>query len=318
MTDTATASKRIIGRYTGTEKGPLLIVFGAMHGNEPAGVQALEQMFDMLSREPENNSDFIFKGQLLGLLGNKKASESGKRFIVKDLNRQWTNENVNRIKSSAIEDLDAEDLEMLELLEIIESEIESYQPEKIVVLDLHTTTAHGGIFSIPTDDPESQRIAIELHAPVIRGLLKGIKGTSLHYFCNDNFAPETVAVCFESGQHQEPLSTNRAIAALTNCMRTIGCVSAEHVENRHDKLLIDYSKGLPKVSDLLYIHPIKNGDNFVMAPNYKNFQQVQKGDHLATDKSGKIYAPDDCLILMPLYQKQGDDGYFLVTINEGF
>ena len=304
--------KRIIGRCTGQEKGPLLICFGGMHGNEPAGVQALEMMFKMLELEPLQNPEFKFRGRLLGLRGNLRAMKAGKRFIVKDLNRQWTKENVARIKSSPIEALDAEDLEIKEILEIVESEVATYQPEKLVFLDFHTTTAYGGIFSIPTDDPESIRIAIELHAPVIKGMLKGIRGTSLHYFCKENFIPNTVAVCFESGQHEEELSVNRAIAALTSCMRTIGCVQSEHVENRHDSILIEYSKSLPQVAELVTIHAIQPNDNFRMVPNYKNFQRVKKGALLAHDKNGAILAPEDGLVLMPLYQKQGDDGFFLI------
>lgn len=310
--------QRIIGRYTGKEKGPLLICFGGMHGNEPAGVQALEKMFEMLAIEPLHNKSFKFKGCLLGLRGNLRAMQRGKRFIVKDLNRQWTQENVARIKSASLDSLDAEDLEIKELLEIIETEVANYQPEKLVFLDFHTTTAYGGIFSIPTEDPESLRIAIELHAPVIKGMLRGIRGTSLHYFSKKNFIPDTVAICFESGQHLEELSVNRAIAALTNCMRTIGCVQAEDVENRHDSILIEYSKDLPKVAELITIHSIQPEDEFRMAPNYKNFQAVEKGAILAHDQHGPILAPEDGLLLMPLYQKQGDDGFFLVKMVLGF
>ena len=306
------AFPRVIGRYSGKEKGPLLICFGGMHGNELAGVKALEIMFDKLAVEPHTNPSFVFRGRMLGLRGNRKAMKFNKRFLVKDLNRQWTNENVHRIKNAKLADLDSEDLEIKELLNIIETEIEEYQPEKLIFLDFHTTTAFGGIFSIPTDDPESIRIAIELHAPVITGLLKGVKGTSLHYFSNQNFKPETVAICFESGQHNEDLSIKRAIAALTNCMRTIGCVKAEHVENIHDKILIEYSKGFPQVAELINIHSIQPGDKFKMKPGYKNFQAVKKGEILATDRNGEIRASEDGLILMPLYQKQGDDGFFLI------
>ncbi|MEM9819623.1 MAG: succinylglutamate desuccinylase/aspartoacylase family protein [Bacteroidota bacterium] len=304
--------QRIIGRYTGEEKGPLLICFGGMHGNEPAGIKALDLMFKMLEVEPITNPVFKFRGRLLGLHGNLRAIQVGKRFINRDLNRQWTVENVRRIKQSTLEQLDEEDLEIKEILEIIEGEIEAYQPKKMVVLDLHSTTAYGGIFTIPTEDPESLRIAVELHAPVIKGLLRGVRGTSLHYFCNDNFEPETVALCFESGQHQEELSVNRAIAALTNCMRTIGCVKAEHVENRHDSLLIEYSRGLPKIAELITIHSIQPDDDFRMQPGYKNFQKVTKGEWLASDQKGQIYASENGLLLMPLYQRQGDDGFFLI------
>lgn len=312
------ALERVIGQHTGEEKGPLLIVLGGMHGNEPAGVKAIDLMFKMLEVEPITNPDFKFKGRIIGLRGNLRAMEVGERFIVKDLNRQWTLENIERIKTAPIESFDSEDLEMKELLEIIDQQISSYQPEKVVLLDLHTTTAFGGIFTICSDDPESVRIAIELHAPVIKGMLKGIEGTTLHYFNSDNFEQETVAVCFESGQHNEDLSVNRAIAALTNCLRTIGCVSAEYVENRHDTLLIEYSKGLPQIAQLIKTKRINPEDEFMMMPNYDNFQKVRKGELLAKDKKGKIYAPEDALILMPLYQKQGDDGFFLIKTIVAF
>ena len=93
------AFPRVIGRYSGKEKGPLLICFGGMHGNELAGVKALEIMFDKLAVEPHTNPSFVFRGRMLGLRGNRKAMKFNKRFLVKDLNRQWTNENVHRIKN---------------------------------------------------------------------------------------------------------------------------------------------------------------------------------------------------------------------------
>lgn len=314
---TSSHPERIIGTYDGEHRGPLMIALAGMHGNEEAGVKALEIMFKLLELEPLSNPDFIFSGRFIGLRGNMAALKTKQRYIKKDLNRQWTPENIRRIKRSVSVKLDAEDIELKELLLLIEKNILDYQPEKIVLIDLHTTTAFGGIFTIVTDDPESLRIGKELHAPVVKGMLDGIYGTILHYFNNENFEPETVAVCFESGQHQENLSVNRAIAALTNCMRTIGCVREDDVENRHDALLIQYSQNLPKVAELILCHRIKKGDGFKMLPNYKNFQQVKKGELLAHDRNGPIRAMEDSHILMPLYQKQGDDGFFLIrTIEE--
>lgn len=289
-----------------------------MHGNEPAGIQALELMFRMLEVEPLSNPSFEFCGRLIGLRGNLQAIRAGERFIETDLNREWTPENVERIRNTPLAQLQNEDLEVYQILSLIEKEIANYQPDKVVFLDLHTTTAYGGIFTIATDDPESVRIGVELHAPVIKGMLKGITGTTLHFFNNDNFEPETVAVCFESGQHNEHLSVNRAIAAITNCMRTIGCVRADDVENRHDALLIEYSKDLPKVAELIMCHRIKTGDDFRMEPDFKNFQEVKEGELLARDRFGPIYAEADGRILMPLYQKQGDDGFFLIRAVEAF
>ncbi len=309
---------RIIGEYTGTKKGPLLICFGGVHGNELAGVKALQTVFDMLENEPSKNPNFEFTGKFVGIRGNLKALQTGQRFIVKDLNRQWTKENVNRIFSSEANALDAEDQELKALLTLVRSYIESYEPTRLVFMDLHTTSATGGIFTIATDDEESQRIAIELHAPVIKGMLNGIKGTTLHYFTKENMGIETVAVCFEAGQHEDPTSANNAIAAIINCMRTIGCVEPDIVENKHDEQLIKHSAHLPKVAQLIEKHALKSDDKFKMKPGYENFQVIKKGEILAKDKDGEIYAPDEGLILMPFYQKQGEDGYFIIKTIESF
>ncbi len=308
----AMKEKRLIGRHTGQEKGPLLICFGGMHGNEPAGIQALSILFKLLELEPESNPDFRFRGRIVGFKGNLRAIENGVRFLNRDLNRQWRPEVVEYVLNTPVSKLRHEELEILELHTAVMEEIQDYQPDEVIVLDLHTTTAYGGIFSIATDDPKSVNIAVELHAPVITGLLEGIQGTTLHYFNTENIGVETTTVCFESGQHEETLSVNRAIAAIINCMRTIGCVRSEDVENRHDALLIEYARGLPKVSELITTHSIEPEDHFRMVPDYKNFQKVKQGEILAFDRNGPIEAIEDGLILMPLYQKQGEDGFFLI------
>ncbi len=309
---------RVIGKYTGEKEGPLLIVFGGMHGNEPAGVKALEMMFKMLEVEPVTNPDFVFKGTLLGIIGNLAAYKKGKRYINRDLNRLWRRDNVERISLLAKAELNEEEVEIKEILDLVKHTINTLKPQRVFVLDLHTTSSTGGIFSIPNDEENSLKIALELHAPVILGMLNGIKGTTLHYFTDENFDVPITAVTFESGQHTDPLSINRAIAGLTNCMRTIGCVDPAHIENQHDKILIEYSKDLPKVARLIDRHNIEEGDNFEMLPGFENFQAVKKEQILATDRKGIITAPDDALILMPLYQKQGEDGFFLVKEQAGY
>ena len=101
-------------------------------------------------------------------------------------------------------------------------------------------------------------------------------------------------------------------------MRTIGCIRAEDVENRHDKLLIEYSKDLPKVVNLVERYSITPEDGFKMLPDYKNFQSIKKGEKLAMSVKGEIHASVDGRILMPLYQKQGEEGFFIVQEVEGY
>lgn len=308
---------RIIGSYTGPEPGPLVVVFGAVHGNEPAGVLALREIFQMLDREPATNPGFTFRGKLLGLIGNCQAFAARKRFIDRDLNRMWTPVHLRRIQQARSEELHAEDRELAEILHILHEEIQHTRPEAIVFLDLHTTSAHGGIFCIPSDDKTSLRLAKELHAPVILGMLDGLEGTILHHAVGNHYQiaghPRyTIGVAFEAGQHDDPRSVSCSIAAIVNCLRAAGCIRDEDVDSRHEYILKSFSNPLPKVTRLRHIHHIRPGDAFHMRPGYANFQPIQRGEHLADDVTGPVLAPEDGLILMPLYQPQGTDGFFVV------
>ncbi len=309
----STIQKRTILEYEGDKKGPLLVVLGAIHGNEMAGVKALELVGKMLEVEQITNPNFTFRGKMVGLVGNKKAVHANVRFVDEDLNRIWKTEKIQKIQSKPPETLNTEEKELLELLSIILCHIEQSRPSELYILDLHTTSSRGGIFTIPSNDPKSLFIAQNLHAPVILNMLEGITGTTLHYFNNRTF-PEipTTAVTFEAGQHNDHTSINRCIAAIINFLRSINCVNPNDVENIHDEVLKLYSKQLPPISRLLYKHEVRAGDMFKMKEGFQNFDVVKKGDVLAQDYSGPIFAKRDGLLLMPLYQLQGEEGFFLV------
>lgn len=307
--------KREIGRYEGENTDLLICAIGAMHGNESAGVLALRALFDMLEAEPHRNPHFTFKGRLVGILGNVQAYERRIRYVKKDLNRQFTPDCMSIFSEKNTPPqypLFFEDLERWQLLKFLKKEIDNCQPQKIVILDLHTTSAEGGIFSIVAEDTQSLDIAKTLYAPVVQGFIKGIGGTTLHFFNTQNLGVPTVAISFEAGQHTDPLSVERTIAWLVNALRGIGAVAPHDVENRHEVLLKKYAEKLPKTVQLIGSHRIMPDDKFKMLPNFQNFQPIKKGEILATDRNGNICAPEDCMILMPLYQPQGEDGFFLV------
>ncbi len=303
---------RIIGRYDGNETGPLFICIGAIHGNEPAGVKAIETVLTLLYREPSVNPGFVFRGRMLGLTGNLRALKEGKRFIGQDMNRLLSHDHIIRIFGTPRQNLQEEDLEIQELLSTIVSEIAIYKPERIVVLDIHSASAKGGIFVISSDDPESIRIGTELHAPVILDFAREVPGTTLEYFTAKNFVEDIVAVVFECGQHYESLSVNRAVAAIINCMRTIGCINAEDVENKYDLLLQEYSKGLPKIARLIERYAILNGRSFAMTREFKNFDQISAGEIVAFSDDEPVAAKNTGLILLPRLQELGEDGYFII------
>lgn len=303
---------RLVGRYSQQKAGPMLVAIGAMHGNEPAGVEAIKAVLQRLKDEEVKNPNFEFRGSFIGVIGNLDAYHKNIRYVDQDLNRSWSYQVYKEIAQKPKAQLNTEHRQIIEIIDELRQEINRAFPSEMVVLDLHTTSAHGGIFSLTTDDHFSITLAKELHAPVIKGMLKGITDSSIHFFHGQNLGIPTTAIGFECGQHQDPNAVNIGVAAIINCMRTINCVNSIDVENFHDEMLIDFSKDLPKVNKIVFKYAIKDREKFSMMPGFKSFDKVLKNQPLAYDADKIVTCPIDARILMPLYQKKGNEGYFLI------
>lgn len=311
-----TLNKRIIGRHVGVERGPMLLLFGAMHGNEPAGVEAINMVFRELALEPHHNPGFSVKGSVLGLIGNMAAFSQKVRYINRDLNRCWTDDNVGMAMSNDGVGLSEELLEIKECISLIKDHVRSYEPTEIVMLDIHTTSSLGGIFTITSDYPKSLELGKSLHAPVITGILQGLEGTTIHFFRGENMGLNTTALTFEAGHHEDILSPARAYASIVNCLKSIGCVRDQDVENRHDRILREFSKDLPKVNHLIYKYAISPDSVFRMLPGFVSFDAISKDQLLAYDNDKEVRAVETGRILMPLYQAQGEEGFFIIKSSE--
>lgn len=305
--------QRIIGEYSGSTQGALFFVVTSLHGNEPAGGKAVQTVLRLLQEEKIKNSNFDFAGKMVGLVANMAAKAKGLRYIDTDMNRIWTAERVKMIDHEPNTKLIlSEEREIKALLHTMRSEIAAYQPNRIFVLDLHTTTAGGGIFTIVPASEASEKIGLTLFAPLITGFADLLKGTLMSFLSGDFEGLPCTTLTFESGQHDDEESVTNAVSAIINMLRAIDCVKPEDVEDKHDEQLRERAALLPKRAELMYRHAITPSDNFKMRPGFCNFQAVKKKEILADDRKGTIKAIDNGLILMPLYQKQGNDGFFLV------
>lgn len=316
--------ERVIGQFEGALPGPLVVVIGALHGNEPAGVRAMEMVFEQLEEERRDNPDFRFQGKLVGIIGNSQAFLIRQRFVEQDFNRVWSDDFLAEIKAARMEDLNGESLEAREILEFIPDQCRPFSGEKIAFLDLHTTSADGGVFSIPTDEAESLNLARHLGAPAIVGLQTLISGTLLEYAARGGFTDAENAnssdpsihlplcVAFEAGQHSSPHAITRGAIAIMRCLRAVGCIGKSGLMDFEKNLSLPYLAYVPPVVRFRYAHHIEVEDRFKMRPGYANFQPIQQGEHLADDAQGPVLSPDNGLILMPLYQAKGSDGFFIV------
>lgn len=309
--------KRIIGSFEGQTPGPLIIAIGALHGNEPAGVLALESVLEALESERRDHADFKFNGKLLGVIGNAQAFLLRQRFLEQDLNRSWVDDMLASVQSGPIENLSAEAREIAEIIRLLREECQAFLGQQIVFLDLHTTSAEGGIFSIPTDEADSLDLARHLGAPAILGLQENISGTLLGYAKAGGFfvspaSSDPLCIAFEAGQHQSPHSVARAAIAVVRCLRASGCIEPEAMNEFLDRLSLPALATIPPVVRFRYAHHIEAEDRFKMRPGYVNFQPIVAGEHLADDVRGPVLSPENGLILMPLYQAKGSDGFFIV------
>jgi succinylglutamate desuccinylase len=295
--------RRRIGHFTSGRAGPTVVVCGGLHGNEPAGALAAVRVCEtMRERGPP------LRGQVLFVAGNIEALDRGQRYVERDLNRVWTWDRVRTLREQNPAHDRAEDHEQRELLEILD-EAAAESQGRLVLLDLHTTSSEGPPFTIMSDTLRNRRIAFALSGPVILGLEESVDGTLLEYVTEAGHT----AVLVESGQHDCPESVDRHEAVIWVSLVAAGAMAARDVPDyrEHQRLLHTVNGGLPRVLELRRRRGVEPGDGFRMIPGFRGFTKVQEGDVLAHDLRGEVRAEEDGYILLPLYQDQGDDGYFI-------
>lgn len=293
---------REIGRF-GDGHGPTVICFAGVHGNEPAGVIAAQRVLADLERHRP-----AFRGRFVALLGNRGAMAQGARFLESDLNRLWSRDSLGRLRTQAPESDGAEQREQRELLAALDAVV-AEALGSLVAVDLHSSSAVGVPFTIVSDTMSARRLALSLPIPTIFGLEERLDGTLEGYLG----ARGIDAVAIEGGQHDEAETASNHEAALWTVLVAQGCLARTTLPDFPERFraLKDSARGSPGVVEVRYRHALDPEEVFRMAPGYQNFSRVRAGEALAEGAHGPVHAPGTGFILLPLYQGQGEDGFFL-------
>jgi hypothetical protein len=241
------------------------------------------------------------------------ALASGQRFIKEDLNRIWSAGEVERLRSfQGPGELGADRFQQLELLKLIDDLFQrAGERRRVIFVDLHTTSACGGPFTIFGDTLANRSFAANFPVPMILGLEEQIDGALLDYVGSQG----AVTLGFEAGPHTSAESVQRQEAMVSLTLVAAGIIQQKNcqyvVEFR--RRLAEASAKIPPVIEVIYRHPVAHEDQFKMIPGFTNFELVKKGQKLARDKDGSVLAPIAGRILLPLYQTQGSDGFFIVN-----
>ncbi|GAA4323994.1 succinylglutamate desuccinylase [Pontixanthobacter gangjinensis] len=290
---------RIIGKYTTGNNGPLLFVTGGIHGNEPSGVKALQKVF----RELEKTKPDI-KGTLIGVAGNKEALNQNRRYVDEDLNRTWTKDN--------IADGGRETHETKEMFEIMDI-LKEYPEEdftKRYFLDCHTTSSASLPYVSVQVVNDNDEWAHKFPTYIIRGFSDIITGDIDHYLSRIGMT----GFVFEAGQHTDKTSQENHEGVIWLALKEACDLDLEKISTYPECVNRFAEKNAPdqKTFEIIHRHGLRENDVFEMQPGYENFQKIEKGELLAKQNGKEIRSEWNARIFMPLYQTQGNDGFFVV------
>ena len=298
--DKTISVSRIIGKIKGLKEGPTIVFFGGIHGNESSGVFALKKILDSINPKQ-------VKGTIYGISGNLKALSLNKRYISEDLNRLWLLNNIESIKQK--EPLSPEEEELLSLLTILNKIIEA-NTGPFYFIDLHTTSSKTLPFITINDALINRKFSQSFPVPIVLGIEEYLNGPLLSYINELGY----VSLGFESGQHDEECAIHNSIAFIYLTLVLTKALNEESIKGFpvYYNQLKSQAKNKRDVFEVIYRHKIAAADSFKMHNGFKSFQAINKGTKLAVSNNVNVNSEHSGLIFMPLYQTQGEEGFFII------
>lgn len=299
--------RRLIGDIHGKLDGPTVVFVGGLHGNEPAGVSAMEKVAAGL----RNISPGRLRGRFVAVAGNLAALSRKVRYVDEDLNRIWDPSRIEGISSNGQPE-EGTSVEALEQLAIIHQfrEIFDGATGRVFVFDLHTTSSRSRPFVNIADTLSNRRFARGFPVPIILGIEEQLDCTLLNYINTLGH----IAVGFEGGQHDAESAVDNHEAFIWRCLVLAGMADKSDVEqyDRCFDTLERAAEGIKGFFEIRERYHVEDGARFSMLPGFESFQRIRRGQLLARDQQNEILAPSNGRILMPLYQSLGNDGFFTV------
>lgn len=304
-----------IHQFVGLEKGPKLIVFGAVHGNETCGSLAIRRVL----KEIEEEQISIARGTLTMVpVANPLAYQLQQRWGERDLNRNMC------ITDSPKNFEDKVSNNLCKLLR-----------EHDALLDLHSFHTPGtpfGLFGPPNNDGELEPFRLaeqELAMARQLGVDRFVEGWLETYAqgVNDRHArgvdanveygvgtTETMrryggfAVTLECGQHQDKSAPQVAYDAI---LRTL-----VHLNIVNDALLSGIQKTDLRQPEVIRLYQVVDRlhDNDQFSRPWQSFEKIEKGERIAVRQNGEeLFADKDGWIVFPNPDARVNEEWFYLA-----
>lgn len=293
-------TNRVFHHLKGTKPGATIVFFAGIHGNEFAGVNALNSILSQVKHED-------ICGEIYGVYGNINALKKKKRYLDADLNRLWTTRRLEILKKKKV--FNNEELEQKFLFEFINNLLlKNTQP--IYFIDLHTTSSKTLPFITINDAMINRKFSSCFNIPVVLGIEEYLEGPLLSYLNTLGY----VSLGFESGQHTDPDAIKNCEAFVYLALTNSGNLTSPDDQKfrYYSKVLKHASNSVNSIFEVVYKYHIKPREAFRMLDGFESFQDIKKGTFLAVSNGNEIHSDYSAKLFMPLYQKTGNDGFFII------
>lgn len=278
-------------QFHSTVPGPHLLVFGAIHGNEPCGTLGIEYCAKLIEEKW-----ITLKSGCLTMIPvcNPDAFAKKSRFAEKNLNRVFK----KHLNPDSYE-------------EVLANELTDFVDRCDYLLDLHSQSSAGTPFVFQDyDDAKTAAFACAIGAGIV---MKGwpemyADMTALNDGDTVSYAHEKgkTAVVLECGQHQDPHAPGIAYKAIINSLIHLGMIEAPEILAEQQNQIVRGMK--------VFAVP-KEGGHLVQ--KWKNLEDISKGQELAISNSGEsIIAPYDGIIILPEYAAKPGAEWFYIGKRE--
>lgn len=264
-------SSKII-ELTSDKPGPTIAIFAGVHGNERAGILALQELIPKLS---------ITRGKLFLAFANPPAIAKNVRMINKNLNRRFFKNNKGT---------EPEDSRARELMRVLD--------QCDVLLDLHMSYDEADVpFAICEDSAFDVASILDVEI-ISTNWTKTEPGGSDGYM----FSHNKIGVCVECGPIAKAAEyKDFAIKIVYQFLRYFDMTNV-------DVKLSTTPKRVIKSSHAVY----KKTENFTLTKGLRNFDKLEPGQVIATEKDKKYRANADECIIFPHYGARVNEEAYII------
>jgi succinylglutamate desuccinylase len=259
---------------TGELPGPTVAIFAGVHGNELAGVYALDELIPTLTLK-RGTAHFVF--------ANPPAIAANVRMLAKNLNRCFYRGNSGP---------DYEDTRARELMSLLDT--------CDALLDLHMFYDDTGEPFVICE-PNAFATAKQFDVPIISTNWSEVEpgGTDGYMFGHGK-----IGICIECG----PIA--KAVACTPFAKQTVlqFLDSFAMLPKRYTPDIKQCDKRHVRAKHAVY----KSSPDFVLTAGYKNFQKLIDGELVAKDSEQAYVAKKDQCIIFPHYQARVSEEAYII------